>query len=86
VSEPYEPTWIMTKLTDEEVQTRLGRVPQDVLDRFVARIRFEALEEAAKHVETHSCVSTCCNAQPEPREAKALAHCIRALASRTSKG
>jgi hypothetical protein len=56
------------ELTDEELQTRLGRVPQDVIDRFAARIRAEALEEAAKLVD-------------ELDDGDYLASRIRALAS-----
>ena len=40
-------------------------------------------EEAALHVERHSCVSTCCDANPSANEAKALAECIRAHGRRT---
>jgi hypothetical protein len=36
---------VTVELTDEELQTRLGRVPQDVIDRFAARIRAAAIEE-----------------------------------------
>jgi hypothetical protein len=39
-------------------------------------------EEAALHVERHSCVSSCCDAQPGANEAKALAQCIRAHTDR----
>lgn len=35
------------------------------------------VEAAAKHIETHSCVASCCNAQPSANEAHALATCIR---------
>ena len=43
----------------------------------------DAFAEAAAHVERHSCVSTCCDANPSANEAKALAECIRAHGRRT---
>jgi hypothetical protein len=70
------------ELTDEELQTRLGRVPQAVIDRFAARIRAEAIEYAASFIEAHSCVSTCCEAQPGGDTAKELADCLRDAESR----
>ena len=40
------------------------------------------LEEAARIVAAHCCVSTCCDAQPGAVEAKALAACVRKRADR----
>lgn len=40
-----------------------------------------AYERAARHVEEHSCVSSCCDAQPSAGEAAELAKCVRALAA-----
>jgi hypothetical protein len=37
------------------------------------------LEQAARHVENHSCVSSCCDAQPSAGEARSLADCIRRI-------
>lgn len=37
------------------------------------------VERAAKHVEAHSCVSSCCHAQPSETEAAQLAACVRKI-------
>lgn len=43
--------------------------------------RADEREAAAKDIEVHCCVSSCCDAQPSAGEAKALADCIRRRAS-----
>lgn len=39
----------------------------------------QGIEAAAKHIENHSCVATCCDAQPSGEEPKQLAECVRRL-------
>lgn len=39
-------------------------------------------EEIAKFIEAHSCVASCCDAQPSAGEAKALADCVRGFVQR----
>lgn len=48
----------------------------------LAAARALHFEEAARHVAAHSCVASCCDAQPSGGEATALANCIRHLAPR----
>lgn len=50
-------------------------------DAIVQAVRATGVEAAAKLVESHSCVSSCCDAQLSAVEAKALAACIRNSAS-----
>lgn len=40
------------------------------------------INEVAEHVESHSCVSSCCGAQPSGGEAKQLADCVRSILKR----
>ena len=40
-------------------------------------VRAETIEECVRHVEAHSCVASCCDAQPSAGEAKSLADCVR---------
>ena len=37
------------------------------------------VETAAKHIKAHSCVSSCCDAQPAGGDAAELAECVRKL-------
>ena len=48
------------------------------------RVHERATEEAALHIERHSCVSSCCDAQPGAGEAVALAQCVRAHGQRVA--
>lgn len=43
----------------------------------------DAIEEAANRIEAHSCVASCCDAQPSAGEAKSLADCVRRLKVKT---
>ena len=53
----------------------------DDLATLLDEVRWEGfaggLEEAARIVAAHCCVSTCCDAQPGEGEAEALAKCVR---------
>ena len=46
----------------------------------------ELVDEIARHIENHSCVSSCCEAQPSGGESKALAECVRRHVARISTG
>lgn len=50
-----------------------------------AEARTAAIREAAYHVAQHSCVSSCCNAQPSASEANELAGCVLKLLERSVK-
>ena len=52
------------------------------LAKLIGQIRAETIEACAQHVEAHSCVASCCDAQPGAGEARSLADCVRKLATR----
>lgn len=71
----------MLHVKDEDGQIRMTIMlhtgPKPIFEDEEA-IRADEREACARHVENHSCVSSCCDAQPSGGEAKALADCIRA--------
>lgn len=71
-------TWLYenTNDADPEFERRA-----ESLAALLRKQREEIVEACAKHVENHSCVASCCDAQPSGGEAKSLADCVRRAAT-----
>jgi hypothetical protein len=64
------------KLSADPFPHRLAAALREAMDDADAEV--ERLRELVPaFIESHSCVSTCCNAQPSAGDAKALADCVR---------